>query len=93
MVLPGVICHEGEQSHCENYASGVKVDNTWFLISETRILRQQKLRCSSKDISVPYILIYERMTNFLAAPPVSLNGTAETGPTSEIITETAETVI
>ena len=33
------------------------------------------------------------MTDFLAAPPVSVNGTAETGPTSELITETVETMI
>ena len=43
MVLSGVIYHEGEQSHCGHYTSGVNVDNTWFLISDTRILRQQKL--------------------------------------------------
>ena len=33
------------------------MDNKWFLISDTRILRQQKLQCSSRDISGPYILI------------------------------------
>ena len=36
---------------------------------------------------------YERVTNFLTAPPILLNGTAETGYTSELITETAETRI
>ena len=60
MVLSGVIYHEGEQSHCRYYTSGVNVDNTWFLISDTRILRQQKLQCSSREISVPYILIYKK---------------------------------
>ena len=59
MVLSGVIYHEGAQSYCGHYTSGVNVDNTWFLISDTRILRQQKLQCSSRDISVPYILIYK----------------------------------
>ena len=63
------------------------------MISDTRILRQGKLQYSSKDISVPYILIYEKITNFLTAPPISLNGTAETGPTSALIRETAETMI
>ena len=42
-VLSGVIYHEGEQSHYRHYTSGVNVDDTWFLISDTRILRQQKL--------------------------------------------------
>ena len=40
MVLSGVIYREGEQSHCGHYTAGVNVDNTWFLISDTRILRQ-----------------------------------------------------
>ena len=35
MVLSGVICHGGEQSHCRYYTSGVNVENTWFLISDT----------------------------------------------------------
>ena len=64
MVLPGVIYHEGEWSHCEHYTSGVMVDNTYFLISDTRILRQRKLHCSSNDISLLYILTYERINNF-----------------------------
>ena len=66
MVLSGVI-YEGEQSHCRHYKS----DNTWFLMSDTRILRQQYLQCSLRDIIVPYILICERITNFLTAPPIS----------------------
>ena len=60
MVLSGVIYHEGEQSHCGHYTSEVNMNNTWFLISDTRILRQQKLQCNSRDTSVPYILIYEK---------------------------------
>ena len=91
--MSGVIYHEGEQSHCGHYTSGVKVDNTWSLISGTRILRQQKLQCSLKYISVPFRLIYERITKFLTTPSISLNGTAETSSTSELMTETAETMI
>ena len=90
IVLASVIYHEGVHSHLGHYSSGVKVDNTWILISDTTILRQRKLQCSSKDISVPYILIYERITNFLIAPPISLNGTAEAGPTSPLIRETTD---
>ena len=92
MVLSGVIYHECEQSHCGHYTSGVNVDNTWFLISDTRILRQQKLQCSSRDISVLYILIYKKKSNFLVAPPNSLNGTVGVSSTSELISETAETM-
>ena len=46
MVLSGIIYHEGEQSHCGYYTSAVKVNNTCFLISDTGILRKQKLLCS-----------------------------------------------
>ena len=66
---------------------------TLFLISDTRILRQQKLRCSSSDISVPYLLIYKKKSNFLVAPPNSLNGTAGVSSTSGPILEKAETMI
>ena len=69
------------------------MDNTWFLINNTRILRQQKLRCRSRDISVSYILIFKKKKNFLVAPPNSLNGTAGVSSTSELILETAETMI
>ena len=75
MVLSGVIYHEGEQFPSSHYTSGVNVNNTWFLISDTGILRQQQRQCNSRDTSVPYILIYEK-NNFLVAPPSSLNGTA-----------------
>ena len=93
MAFSGIIYHEREQSHCGHYTSEVKVNSTWFLIGDTRILRKQKLLCSSKDSSVPYTLIYEKITKFLTAVPNSLNVTAEVGPTPELITETAEIMI
>ena len=43
MVLADVIYPDGEQYYFGHYSQGVKVDNTWILISDTRILRQQKL--------------------------------------------------
>ena len=76
MVFTGVIYHEGEQSYYGHYTSEVNMENYWFLISDTKILRHQKLPCSSRDISVPYILIYTKRSNVLVAPPNSLNGTA-----------------
>ena len=39
IVLSGAIYHEGEKSYRGLYTSGVNLDNTWFLISDTRILR------------------------------------------------------
>ena len=68
------------------------MNNTWFLISDTRILRQQKLQCNSRDTSVPYILIYKK-NSVLVVPPILLNGTAGVSSTSELISETAESLI
>ena len=93
MVLRGVIYHEGEQSHCGHYKLRVNMVHTWFLISNTRILRQQKLQCSSRDISVSYILIYTKKSNFLVAPPNSLSGPVGVSSTFELVSETAETMI
>ena len=57
-----VIYDEGEQSDCRH--------NTWFLISDTRIFRQQKLQSNSRDISVSFILFYEkRSSNLFTAQP------------------------
>ena len=65
MVLSGVIYHEGQQSDCGHYTSEVQVNNTWFFISDTTLLKQKKFQCNSRDVSVPYILIYERRNNLL----------------------------
>ena len=89
MVLSGVDMRENSLI-VDIYQKLIKVDCTWFLINNTRVLWQQKLLCSSKDISFLYLLTYEKVTDFWATPPNSLNGTAEVGSTSELITETAE---
>ena len=92
MVLSGVNIRENSLIPDIIHQELIKVDNTWFLISDTKILWQQKLLYSAKDISFLYILIYDKITNFLTAPPNSLSGKAEVGPTSELVTKTAETL-
>ena len=77
MVLLGVIYHEGQQSDCGHYTSEFQMDNTWFFISDTTVLRQKKFHCNSRDVSVPYILIYERRKNMLMPPSILLNDTTE----------------
>ena len=52
------------------------MDNTWFFISDTTVLRQKKFQCNSWDVSVPYILNYERRNNFLMSLSSLLNDTA-----------------
>ena len=63
-----------------------------IIISDTRIFRQQKLQCNSRNTTVSYILIYKK-NDFLVALPNSLNVTAGVSSTSELISETAESVI
>ena len=77
MALSGVICHDGQQSDCGHYTSEVQMDNSWFFISDTTVLRQRKFQCNSRDLSVPYILIYERRNNLLRLLSSLLNDTAE----------------
>ena len=43
MLLSDDIYPDREQYYFEHYISGVNIDNTWILISDTRILKQQKL--------------------------------------------------
>ena len=40
MALSGIIYYEGEQSHYRHCTSGVS--NTWFLIRDTKILKNQE---------------------------------------------------
>ena len=76
MVLSCVIYHEAQQSDCGHYTSEVQVNNTWFFISDTTVLKQKKFQCNSRDVSVPYILIYERRNNLLMPPSSLLIDTA-----------------
>ena len=52
------------------------MDNTWFFISDIRVLRQKKFQCNSRDISVPYTQIYEKRNNLLIPLSTLLNNTA-----------------
>ena len=76
MVLSGVIYHKGQQSDYGHYTSEVQMDNAWFFISDTTVLRQKKFQCNSRDVTIPYILIYERKNNLLIPPSGLLNDTA-----------------
>ena len=89
MVLSGVIYHKGQQSDHGYYTSGVKINNTWFSISDTRVLRQKKCQCNPRDVSVPNILIFERRNNLVMPPSSLLNDTVGIFPSSEIITESS----
>ena len=52
------------------------MDNTWFFIRDTTVLRQKKFQCNSRDVSVPYVLIYEKRNHLLVPPSNLLNDTA-----------------
>ena len=89
MVLSGVIYHKGQQSDHGYYTSGVQINNIWFSISNTRVLRQKKCQCNPRDVSVPNILIFERRNNLVMPPSSLLNDTVGIFPSSEIITESS----
>ena len=66
MVLSGVIYHEGNSLivHQEYIQDIIHQEltwkNTWLFVSDKIKIKQLKLQCSSRDISVPYILIYRK---------------------------------
>ena len=76
VVLSGIIYHKGQQSDCGHYTSEVQMDNAWFFISDTTVLRQKKFQCNSRDVSVSYTLIYEKRNNLLMPLSSLLNDTA-----------------
>ena len=39
MVFSGAIYHERQQSESGHYTSRIQMDNTWFFISDIRVLR------------------------------------------------------
>ena len=47
-----------EQPHCGHYTSRVKVNNTWFLIADTRILRHRNYNVTqSISVFLTYLFI------------------------------------
>ena len=90
MTLHAIVYHEGEQSNSGHYTSGVKMNNTWFMISDLVVLNQQKLTCSERDSSVPYILIYKKRSDVITFLPNSSNDRSDNNPaisTTQINTE------
>ena len=55
-----------------------------FIMREKSLIMDNIHQCTSKEICVPYISIYRKRTNFVVAPPKSLNGTAGISSTSEL---------
>ena len=86
-----VLYHKGQQSDHGYYTLGVQINNIWFSISNTRVLRQKKCQCNPRDVSVsvPNILIFERRNNLVMPPSSLLNDTVGIFPSSEIITESS----
>ena len=93
VVLFSVIYHEGEQSDCRHYTSGFMMENTWFLICDTKFWGQQKLQCNSRNIIVTYILFCKKRSNRFLTSLSSLNDNGKIGPTSDVISEASEILI
>ena len=91
MALSGTICLEGEQSHCWHYRSGVKKDNTLYLISWCKGCKATETAKYLKGYQC-YILIYKKNGNFLIVPPNSWNDILGVSSTSKLIPQTLETM-
>ena len=74
MTLHAIICHEGELANSGHYTSNVKVNDQWYLISDSFVTQQQpQLTYTKRDASVPYILIYKKKINVITCLPNSSN--------------------
>ena len=78
ITLHAIIYHVGQQANSGHYTSSVRVNDTWFLISDSRVLLEQpKLSFTHRDSSVPYILIYKKRTGVIIRTPISTNTTSD----------------
>ena len=90
MTLHAIIYHVGQQANSGHYTSSVRVNDTWFLISDSIVLLEQpKLSFTHRDSSVPYILIYKKRTDMIIRTPISTsdnNCTSSTNALDELLT-------
>ena len=65
--LHGTIYHEGRHANSGHYTCSIRSSEKWYTISDSLVTaeKQVKLRCSSNNFKVPYILLYEKETNLL----------------------------
>ena len=87
MSLSGIVYHEGEQSHSGHYTSGVKINDSWVLISDSVVLRQHNLSCTKRDAIVPYILLHKKRNDIVHCFSTSLNDTSESSSITQVLTE------
>ena len=76
MTLHAIIYHQGEQANSGHYTSAVKINDSWFMISDSIVSNQDvKLSCSAEDTSVPYVLIYKKKTDAIDCVQSSVSDT------------------
>ena len=74
MNLHGIIYHEGEQANSGHYTSRVKVNDRWFLISDSNVMDQdEQSRALIGTTNVPYMLIYKKKSNITSFSSVAIN--------------------
>ena len=74
----------GRTVSCGYCISGFQVDNTWFLISDARILRQKNYSAAQRRSLFFMYWFIKKVISFVAAPPNSSNVTAEVNTTSKL---------
>ena len=65
MSLHAVIYHQGEECNSGHYTAGVRIEDQWFLTNDSSITNEVKLKCTDKDLVVPYILVYKKRNDLL----------------------------
>ena len=59
MNLFAIIYHDGPNTTSGHYTSSVKINETWFTISDSYISEGAKFFCLSTETTTPYVLIYK----------------------------------
>ena len=67
MTLTGIIYHEGDQPNYGHYTCGVRIEDAWYLISDTVVLRNHKVTSMQGASSVPYIIVYKKRHNIVSS--------------------------
>ena len=57
--LSAIIYHDGPNTTSGHYTSSVKINESWFTISDSYISEGAKFFCLSTETTTPYVLIYK----------------------------------
>ena len=91
MTLDGVIYHEGNQPNSGHYVSGVKVNERWFLISDSNVSCQLIDLSAQISSRVPYMLLYKKKSNMITHTPVTIRNNLDNSVSNTVEAENVST--